>query len=111
MALCWVCVAVLVALARPCTSSIAEQAFAIFETGVVGLHPSHGSTRNLLQDSAVCGINEYFCGDSDMVSDTAYNAVVAGNCFNDSADTGTPTMRSLQVSPTNATLRAIRHDR
>lgn len=45
----------------------------------------HG--RTLLQ-SDICGAQEYFCGEKDMVLDTAYNAVAAGNCYNDSADTG-----------------------
>ena len=42
--------------------------------------------RRLLQDSSVCGFNEYFCGETSFIADTAYNAVSAGNCFN---DTGT----------------------
>ena len=44
--------------------------------------------RKLLQDSAICGFNEYFCGDADLISDTAYQAVTAGNCFHDTLDTG-----------------------
>lgn len=32
----------------------------------------------LLQDSAVCGFNEYFCGEAAIISDTAYNAVSGG---------------------------------
>lgn len=54
--------------------------------GSVGLL-SVGPRRNLLQ-SDICGAQEYFCGETDMVLDTAYNAVVAGNCYNDTADTG-----------------------
>ena len=42
--------------------------------------------RKLLQDSSVCGFNEYFCGEAAFISDRAYSAVLAGNCFN---DTGT----------------------
>ena len=45
---------------------------------------SMGTTsRKLLQDSSVCGFNEYFCGGTGFISDTAYTAVSAGNCFND----------------------------
>lgn len=56
--------------------------------GLVGLS-SVDFGRTLLQtDSSICGAQEYFCGETDMVLDTAYNAVAAGNCYNDSADTG-----------------------
>ena len=54
--------------------------------GLVGLS-SVGFGRTLLQTD-ICGAQEYFCGETDMVLDTAYNAVAAGNCYNDSADTG-----------------------
>ena len=39
--------------------------------------------RKLLQDSAVCGFNEYFCGEAAFISDRAYTAVSDGKCFND----------------------------
>lgn len=54
--------------------------------GFIGLS-SIGPHRSLLQNS-ICGAQEYFCGEADMVLDTAYNAVAAGNCYNDTADTG-----------------------
>ena len=83
-----VCAALLAAVpVSPATASSLQDVFKLYQTGV----EAHNSARKLLQDSSVCGtsINEYFCGDTDMISDTAYNAVVAGNCFNDTIDTGT----------------------
>jgi len=86
MAFLAVCAALLAALpVSLATASNLDHVFELYKTGV----DAYGSARKLLQDSSVCGFNEYFCGDTDMVSDTAYNAVVAGNCFNDTIDTGT----------------------
>ncbi len=85
MAFLAVCAALLAALpVSPATASSLDDVFKLYQTGV----EAHNSARKLLQDSSVCGFNEYFCGDTDMISDTAYNAAVAGNCFNDTIDTG-----------------------
>ncbi|DBA71983.1 TPA: hypothetical protein ACH3X2_010728 [Trebouxia sp. C0005] len=86
MAFLVVCAALLAALpVSPATASSLQDVFKLYQNGV----EAHTSARKLQQDSSVCGFNEYFCGDTDMISDTAYNAVVAGNCFNDTVDTGT----------------------
>ena len=61
-------------------------ALSLFQTGAQWQRSSGVSARKLLQDSTVCGFNEYFCGETAFISDTAYSAVSAGNCFN---DTGT----------------------
>ena len=58
----------------------------LFQTGAQWQQSAGIPARKLLQDSVVCGFNEYFCGGAAFISDTAYNAVSAGNCFN---DTGT----------------------
>lgn len=85
MAFLVVCAALLAALpVSPATASSLQDVFKLYQNGV----EAHTSARKLQQDSSVCGFNEYFCGDTDMISDTAYNAVVAGNCFNDTVDTG-----------------------
>ena len=92
MAFLAVCAALLAALPMsPATASNLDDVFKLYQTGV----EAHISARKLLQDSSVCGFNEYFCGDTDMVSDTAYNAVVAGNCYNDTIDTGSLACTSL----------------
>ncbi len=85
MAFLAVCAALLAVLPMsPAAASSLDDVFKLYQTGV----EAHNSARKLLQDSSVCGFNEYFCGDTDMISDTAYNAVVAGNCYNDTIDTG-----------------------
>ena len=61
-------------------------ALSSFQTGAQWQQSAGTPARKLLQDSAVCGFNEYFCGETAFISDTAYSAVSAGNCFN---DTGT----------------------
>lgn len=61
-------------------------ALSLYQTGVQRQQFAGIPARKLLQDSAVCGFNEYFCGEKAFISDTAYSAVSAGNCFN---DTGT----------------------
>ena len=87
--------AILTALILASASSSAEASsvqdmFAFYQTGLDSQGFSDTSARRLLQDSTVCGFDEYFCGDTDMVSDTAYDAVLAGNCYNDTVDTGSP---------------------
>lgn len=69
----------------PSTASTFD-ALSLFQTGAQWQQSADISARKLLQDSAVCGFNEYFCGETAFISDTAYSAVLAGNCFN---DTGT----------------------
>ena len=78
----------LVALVPLAAAGSFQDAFGFYSSELYGLSGDATATRKLQQDSSVCGIDEYFCGDSDLISDTAYNAVVAGNCYNDSADTG-----------------------
>ncbi len=83
-----VCATVVAALLSPCTTASLDSFLAPYGAGPYMEGLTVTPARKLLQDSRVCGFNEYFCGDTDMVSDTAYNAVVAGNCYNDTADTG-----------------------
>ena len=61
-------------------------AVSLFQTGAQWQQSAEIPARKLLQDSAVCGFNEYFCGETSFISDAAYTAVSASNCFN---DTGT----------------------
>lgn len=63
---------------------LATETIDVFD--LVGLSDVSNS-RKLLQTS-ICGAEEYFCGEYDMVLDTAYNAVLEGGCYNDTADTG-----------------------
>ena len=69
-------------VARSTTSAVDE--LLLLQTSASDKQSPPGiSGRILLQDSAVCGFNEYFCGEAAFISDKAYNAVSGGECFND----------------------------
>lgn len=88
-----------VVLFAPANASSFKSTLEIYRTGVDTQAAESTANRRLLVDSTVCGFDEYFCGDTDMVADTAYNAVVAGDCFNDTSDTGSSVCKA-QTTPT-----------
>ena len=71
------------------STTITVDGLSLFQTGAQWQRSAGIPARKLLQDSVVCGFNEYFCGETAFISDTAYSAVSAGNCFNDTG-TGLP---------------------
>lgn len=92
------CTALLLALVSVSASSPGDmEAASLLQTGFYVEELPFTPARRLLQDSSVCGFNEYFCGETAFIADTAYTAVSAGNCFND-----TGTIRPSQLSPKQA---------